>query len=65
MTEVTNQNKHIMQVVEEACRMVSELAILEGELVEVHVRKFATGVRDARIELDKVQLELNLQIVDL
>jgi len=33
--------------------------------VEAHVRKLATGVRDARAEMARVQLELNLQITDL
>ncbi len=38
------QNKKIMQVVEEACRMVQELEIQAEELVEVHIWKLATGV---------------------
>ncbi len=46
--EVVEQNKQIMQVVEEACQMVPELAIQAEEPVEVRVRKLATGVREAR-----------------
>ncbi len=42
VTEVTNQNKRIIQVMEEACRMVLELAIRKEELVEVHVGKLTT-----------------------
>ena len=60
MTEVTNQNNHIMQVMEEACRMVPELAIPKEEPFEVCVCKLATGVHDARIEMSRVKLELNL-----
>ena len=45
--------------------MVPELAIPEGEPIEVPVRKLAIGVRDDCIKLAKVQLELSLQIVDL
>jgi len=42
--------------------MVPELAILEGESVEVCIRKLAIGVCDTCTELAKVQLDLNLQI---
>ena len=45
--------------------MTLDLAIHEEEPIEVLFRKLDTGVRDARIELAKVQLELNLQITDL
>lgn len=45
--------------------MVPELAIPEEEPVEVHIHKLATGVRDARTEMGKVQLELNLHITTL
>jgi len=44
--EATSQSKKIIQVVEEACRMVLELAILEEEPVKVHICKLATAVRD-------------------
>lgn len=43
-TKVTNQRKHILQVIEEACRMVLELAILEEDPIEVCIHKLATGV---------------------
>lgn len=45
--------------------MVLELAILANEPVDVHVHQIATVVHDACIELEKVLLELNLQIVKL
>jgi len=60
-----DQNKQIMQVVEEACQMVPELDIQAEELVEVCVHKLAIGVCDARAEMARVQLELNLQITEL
>lgn len=58
--KATSQNKKIIEVVEEACRIVPELAILEEEPVEVHICKLATGVRDTWMEMAQVYLELNL-----
>ena len=49
----------------EACQMVPELAIPDGELIEVHIHKLATGVHDTCTELAKAQLELNLQVANL
>jgi len=40
--------------------MVMELSIPVEELGEVNVRNLAIGVHDARTELAKFQLELNL-----
>lgn len=60
-----DQNKQIVQVVEEAFQMVPELAIQVEEPVEACVRKLATGVCDARAEMARVQLELNLQLTKL
>lgn len=54
------QNRKIVQVVEEACKMVPELTIQAEEPVEAGVRKLATGVCDARVEMARVQLEMNL-----
>lgn len=45
--------------------MDPELAIQAEELVEARVRKLAAGVRDSREEMTKVQMELNLQMVEL
>ena len=64
-TEATNQIKHIMQVIEEACQMVPELAISKEELIEVHIHKLAIGVHDTHTEVARVQLELNLKIMEL
>lgn len=50
---------------EEACWMVPKLAIPEYESVYMHVRKPVMEVHDACTELEKVQLELNLQISEL
>lgn len=50
----TSQSKRIIQVMEEACRMVPELVIPEEELVEVHIRKLATVVRDTQTDMAQV-----------
>ena len=50
-TKATNQSKNIMQVVEEACRMVPELAILEEEPIQVRICKIATEVGDTRTKM--------------
>eukprot|EP00253_Pinus_taeda_P012376 PITA_12376 len=63
--EATNHSKKIMQVMEEACRMVPKLAIPKEEPVEVHIRKFSIAVCDTWTEMARVQLELNLQIIKL
>ena len=63
--EVTSQSKKIIQVMEEAYRMVSELAIIEEELVEFRIRKLATWLHDTQRDMVQVQLELNLQITEL
>jgi len=52
--EVVDQNKKIMQVVEEACQMVLELDIQVEELVEVRIHKLAVGVCDARREMARI-----------
>ena len=52
--KVVEQNKQIMQVVEEACQMVLELAIQAEELVEAHIRKLATGVHETRADMARV-----------
>lgn len=54
VTEMTNQNKRIMQVVEEACRMAPELAISDEGPVKMRIRKLATGVHNTRTEMTKV-----------
>ena len=65
MIDLTDKNQYIIKVVDEACCTVPELEIPKAELVEVWVWKLATGVRDTCIELERVQLELNLKIVEL
>lgn len=42
-TDATNQCNRIMQVIEEACRMVPELAILEEDLVKVSSTSWPQG----------------------
>lgn len=45
--------------------MVPKLAIQAVEPVEMHVQKLAIEVHEARVEMEKVQLELTLQIKEL
>lgn len=47
----TSQREKIIQVMEEAWRMVPELAIPKEEPVEVHIHKLDTGVHNTRIEM--------------
>lgn len=49
--EAISQSKKIIQVVEDACRMVPELVILEEEPVEVRIHKLAIGVHETWIEM--------------
>lgn len=55
----------MVQVMEEAYEMVPELVILAEAPPEVHIQRLASGVCEAREEMAKVQLELNLHIVEL
>lgn len=57
---VVAQDGNIVQVVEEAFWMVPKLAILAEELVEARIHRLAVGVCDAREEMARVQLDLNL-----
>jgi len=52
-------------MVDDACQCIPELAIIVDLPVEVRIHSFSSGVRDAREETTKVQLELNLQIAKL
>lgn len=45
--------------------MVPKMAILVEAPVDAHIQRLAAGVHEAREEMDKVQLELNLQTVEL
>jgi len=58
---VVSHNQQLVQVIDEACQSVSELAIL----AKVHIHRLAVGVHEAQEEMEKVQLELNLQIAEL
>lgn len=48
------------QVLEEAFEMVPKLAILADAPTKVCIHGLEVGVREAREEMAKVQLELNL-----
>lgn len=52
-------------MVAEACRTVSELHIPEEAPLEAKIRKLAAGVRNAKIEVARVQFELNMKITEL
>lgn len=54
----------MIKAMKEACLMVLELDILKDADADEQAQKLATRVHDTRIELDKVQLELNLQIAE-
>lgn len=58
--ELVSQNQHLEHMVDAACRCVPELAIPANLPTEVQIHRLATGVREAREETTKVQLELNL-----
>jgi len=53
------------KAVAEACRYVLELDIPDDEPVDVWIQKLTARVRNARIELAKVQFDLNLNIAEL
>jgi len=63
--EVVSQNRQMVQVLEEAFQMVPELAIPANAPAEARIHRLAAGVHEAWEEMTKVQLELNLQIVEL
>ena len=49
----------------EACRSIPKLDISKDALVEERIQKLIARVCEARSELAKVQLELNLKIIEL
>lgn len=52
--DVVAQNLQLVQVIEEAFQMVSELAIQAKEPAEARIWKLATGVHEVREEMDKL-----------
>lgn len=52
-------------MIDNACQCISELDILADIPVEAWIHRLATWVHEAREEMTKVQLELNLQITEL
>lgn len=59
------QARGLEQAVEDACRSVPELVVPAELSATEQIHRLAAGVREARKETTKVQLELNLQIVEL
>lgn len=55
----------MVQVLEEACHMVLELAILVDAPQEARIHRLATRVHEAWEVMTKLQLELNLQTTEL
>lgn len=60
-----SQNQQLVNTVNNACRRIPELAITTNLPVEVRIHSFTSGVRDVREETTRMQLELNIQIVEL
>lgn len=54
VTYLTDNNQHIIKVVDEACGIVMELAIREAEPVDVLVQKLTARGRNARTKLEKI-----------
>lgn len=52
-------------MVAEACKIVSELHIEEEALLEAKINKITVGVCDAKTEVARVQLDLNMKITEL
>jgi len=48
--------------VAKACKIVLELHIPEDTQLEAKIRKLATGIREAKTEVARVQFELNMKI---
>lgn len=63
--KVVLKNQQLVQVIEEACQTIPELAIPTDIPAEARIHRFIVGVCEAREEMTKVQLDLNLQIAKL
>lgn len=53
------------QIVEEACFPALELEIATDLQFGVQIHRLASGFREAKEEAKRIQLDLNLQIVEL
>lgn len=62
---VVLQNRQLVQLLDEACQRIPEMAILADTPIEARIHRLATGVHKAQEEMTKVQLELNLQIAEM
>lgn len=63
--ELVSQNQRLVRKVDDACWCIPKLAIAVDLPPDVCIHSLETGVREAKEETKKVQLELNLQIVKL
>ena len=63
--ELVLQNLQLVQTVDDACQCVPELSIPANLPTEVCIHYLSSGFRNTREEISRVQLEINLQIVDL
>lgn len=50
---------------DEACHIVLEMDIPKAEPVEMRVQKIAMGMCNTRKKLAKIQMELNIKIIEL
>lgn len=63
--ELVAQTRGLEQAVEEACSSIPELVVLVELPTTERIHRLAARVREARDDTMKVQLELNLHIVEL
>lgn len=59
------QSAQIAATVAEACRTVPELHTPKEASVEAKIRKLVVGVCDAKVEVARVQFDLNMKIIKL
>jgi len=63
--ELVAQTQGLEQVVDKACQNVLELVVPADLPIAEQIHKLASGFHGAKEEATRVQLELNLQIVEL
>lgn len=59
---IKEQNAQLVVVVAKACRTVQEFHIPEEVQLEAKIQKLAASVRNAKVEVAKIQFECNMKI---
>ena len=59
------QNQQLDQIVGEACCRTPELEIATDLPIRMRIHKLATGFHKVKEEATRIQLDLNLQIIEL